>query len=112
MTRIQEHLRRLGVGIHLKGYKATVQAVSLSLEDEDRLQCAQEALFKPIAANLGCDFCCVERNIRTAIDRAWRCNPAYLSHLAGFHLDAPPTVIEFLDILVAFALRELAEASA
>ena len=112
MTRIQEHLRQLGVGIHLKGYKATVQAVSLSLEDEDRLQCAQEALFKPIAANLGCDFRCVERNIRTAIDRAWRCNPAYLSHLAGFHLDAPPTVIEFLDILVAFALRELAEASA
>ena len=112
MTRIQEHLRRLGVGIHLKGYKATVEAVSLSLEDEDRLQCAQEALFKPIAANLGCDFRCVERNIRTAIDHAWRRNPAYLSHLAGFPLDAPPTVIEFLDILVAFALRELAEASA
>lgn len=112
MTRIQEHLRRLGVGIHLKGYRATVEAVSLAIEDEDRLQCAQEALFKPIAVKLRCDFRCVERNIRTVIDRAWRCNPTYLFHLAGYHLDAPPTVIEFLDILVAFALRELAEASA
>ena len=112
MTRIQDHLRLLGVGIHLKGYKATVEVFSLAIKDEERLQCAQENLFKPVAAQLGCDFRCVERNIRTAIDRAWRCNPAYLSALAGFPLDAPPTVIDFLDILVAFALRELAEASA
>lgn len=112
MTRIQEHLWRLGVGIHLKGYKMTIEAVSLALEDEDRLQCAQDFLFKPIAVRFGCDYRCVERNIRTVIDNAWRCNSAYLSHLAGFQLDAPPTVIEFLDYLVVFSLRESAETSA
>lgn len=106
MTNVQEHLWHLGVGRRLKGYKMTILAATLAIDDEDRLQCAQEYLFKPIAEQLTCDFRSIERDIRTVINHAWRCNPGYLSYLAGYKLDCAPTVIQFLDILVTFALRE------
>ena len=106
MTNLQEHLWHLGVGRRLKGYKMTVLAVNLAIEDEERLLCAQEFLYKPIAAKLGCDFRNVERDIRTVIEHAWRTNPSYLVHLAGYPLAYPPTVRQFLDILVSFSLRE------
>ncbi len=107
MTTVEEHLWHLGVGHRLKGYRMTVLAVNLALEDETRLQCAQNELYKPISVELGCDFRSVERDIRTVIDHAWRTNPEYLSQLAGFPLSYQPTVIQFLDILVAYSLREL-----
>lgn len=89
MTTIQEDLWRLGIGKRLKGYKMTVTAVELAMENEDRLQCAQEYLYKPIARQLDCDFRSVERDLRTVIAHAWHNNPDYLSHLAGFPLPQP-----------------------
>ncbi len=106
MVNIQEHLWHLGVGKRLKGYRMTILAVSLAIADEECLQCAQEHLYKPIAEKMDCDFRSVERNIRTVIEHAWQSNPDYLSRLAGFSLNHPPTVIQFLDILVTFLMRE------
>ena len=41
----------------------------------------------------------VERNIRTAVQIAWRTNPELLREMAGYPLDGPPTASEFLEIL-------------
>lgn len=112
MANIQKHLWRMGIGNRLIGYKMVILAVELGVENEDRLQCAQEFLFKPVAQRLACDYRCVERNIRTVIDCAWRSNPDYLSRLARFQLTQPPTVVQFLDILVTVSLREQDSTSA
>ncbi len=112
MTSIQKHLWRMGISNRLKGYKMIVFAVELAVEDEDRLLCAQQHLYKPIARELGCNTHCVERNIRTAINHAWRNNPDYLCRLAGFRLTQPPAVVQFLDILVTVCLREQGSSSA
>ena len=112
MTSIQKHLWHMGIGNRLKGYKMIILAVQLGVENEDRLQCAQEHLYKPIAQQTGCDVHSVERNIRTVIDSAWHNNPDYLSRLAGFTLSRPPTVTRFLDILVTTCLREQGPTSA
>ncbi len=79
----------------LKGYKMIVFAVELAVEDEDRLLCAQQHLYKPIARELDCNTHCVERNIRTAINHAWRNNPDYLSRLARFRLTQPLPLFNF-----------------
>ena len=103
---IQDYLWHLGVGKRLKGYKMTILIVELAIEDEERLQYAKERLYKPVAERFGCDFRSIERNIRTVINHAWNYNQDYLSQLAGFHLNYPPSVIQLLDILVTFSLRE------
>ena len=112
MSNIQRLLWHMGIGNRLKGYKMIILAVELGVEDEDRLLCVREHLYKPIARKLGCDMHCVERNIRTAINHAWRNNPDYLSSLAGFQLTQPPTVTHFLDMLVTVCLREQGPTSA
>ena len=51
MTNIQKHLWRMGIGNRLKGYKMVILAVELGVENEDRLQCAQEFLFRVYPKN-------------------------------------------------------------
>ena len=41
----------------------------------------------------------MDRNIRTAVQIAWRTNPELLREMAGYPLDGPPTASEFLEIL-------------
>lgn len=112
MSNIQKHLWHMGIGNRLKGYKMIILAVALCVEDEDRLQCAQKCIYEPVAKRLSCDHRCVERDIRTAIDRSWRTNPDYLSRLAMFKLTQSPTVLQFLDILVTVSLYEKGSTSA
>ena len=69
-------------------------------------------LYPDVAEKLNCTPGCVERNIRTVIDLAWRNNPDYLSELAGYKLTQSPNVKQFLDILVTYLLREQEHSSA
>ena len=48
----------------------------------------------------------VERNIRAAADRAWRCNPALLTELAGHPLGEPPTASQLIAILAGWYEKE------
>lgn len=106
MMSVQEHLRRLGIGRQLKGYRCILLVVELAIQDETRLLCVRELLYQPVAMQMGCDFRCIERNIRIAIKHAWCRNPVYLAHLSGYPLTEPPTSVQFIDILTSFYLRE------
>lgn len=102
----QEILRTLGIGQRFKGHALIVAALNRISTDECSLYSASSNLFKPIAAAIPCDVRTIERNIRTAVDHAWRTNPEYLIFLAGYPMSQSPTVLEFLDILNTYMLRE------
>lgn len=102
----QEILRSLGIGQRFKGYALIVAAMNRIAGNEYCLYSASSNLFKPIAASIPCDVRTIERNIRTAVDHAWRTNPEYMIALAGYPMSQSPTVLEFLDILNTYMLRE------
>ena len=52
-----------------------------------------------LGSRCGRKWTAVERNIRTAVQIAWRTNPELLREMAGYPLDGPPTASEFLEIL-------------
>lgn len=112
MISVCDILRTLGVGRRFIGHAIISVAVPLAVEDETRLYCVSRQLYPEVAAKLDCTVGCVERNIRTVIDLAWRNNPDYLSELAGYKLSQPPNVKQFLDILVTYLLREQEHVSA
>ncbi|MBP3328748.1 MAG: sporulation initiation factor Spo0A C-terminal domain-containing protein [Clostridia bacterium] len=91
-------LRELGVIEIYTGCRAVVQFVILVFENEDRLLNITETC-KEIAAENNTTWMAVERNIRTIIHRAWNKNPKRLSEMAGYPLDVPPTVSEFLEFV-------------
>ena len=102
---IQIVLRRLGICSTYKGYKATVLALTLALEDENRLNSITKNIYSEVARQLCSTPSAVERNMRTVVQRAWKINPADLERMAGYHIEYLPSVSEFLDILFNYIQR-------
>ena len=57
------------------------------------------------ASHFGCKWTAVERNIRTAVERAWRVNRSLLLEMAGYPLDTEPTASEFIEIIATYIIR-------
>lgn len=72
---IQIILRRLGVCTTYKGYKALVLAITLALEDENRLNSITREIYNEVAHQLDSTPSAIEKNLRTVVQRAWRMNP-------------------------------------
>ena len=96
---IKNVLHHLGITRNYQGYHQTAIAVKLVIEDEVRLLSVTKSIYWPVAEECSCNPLTVERNIRTVILNVWRNNREYLNQIAGFHLSAPPTVSQFIDII-------------
>lgn len=105
---LQNILHTLGIGRRYKGYALLCWMIPLALEDDSRLYHMSQELFEPTAAHFHCDVSAVERNLRTVILHAWRVNPEAIRRLVRYPLRQPPTVKEFIDILVSYLLRSAA----
>ena len=66
---------------------------------EDSLEAVTKEIYWEVGSRCGRKWTAVERNIRTAVQIAWRTNPELLREMAGYPLDGPPTASEFLEIL-------------
>ena len=105
LLQISDELLSLGVTVNYKGCKQAALAVSLALEDENRLYCVTKEIYWKVADMLGCDRYDVERNIRTVSRRAWKvCRPE-LQTMARYPLPVPPSASEFIAILTAHIRR-------
>lgn len=102
---VQMILRKLGIGSTYKGYKATVIAVTLALEDEDRLSSVTKRIYGEVAQKINSTPSAVEKNIRTVMLRAWTNNRTELEIMAGYKLEIPPSPSEFLDIIYTYISR-------
>lgn len=102
---IREMLRSLGIGRQYQGYAAIVAAMNLLLENEERLVCIKQGVLCPVGEMLECDWRTVERNIRTVIQRAWNVKPDQVQAMMGYAMDRPPTLTEFLDMMVEYIIN-------
>lgn len=101
-------LFRLGTAPRYTGYHQMVQAVRYGMEDEGRLMAVTKEIYYNIAKADQCSWKGVERNLRTVVKLGWQTNSKYLSEMAGYKLEACPTVGEFIDILVNYLKRNSA----
>jgi len=105
MTNIQNVLRSLGITRCYKGFKHTVYAIQLAVAENERLEAVTKEIYMETAIHFGCKWTAVERNIRTAVSRAWQVNPGLLCRMAGYPLPAPPTASEFIEIISSYIIR-------
>lgn len=70
--RVKETLRRLGVNMSTQGYGYIAYGVVMSLKDSGCLEHVTKGLYVDIARHFGTSPSCVERDIRTAVESAWR----------------------------------------
>ncbi len=103
---IKRVLRQLGIGANYKGFRITVLAVAMIVENEDRLTSVTKEIYLDVAKLTGFSPTAVERNIRTVVARAWSCNQQAFNQMAGYSLTTIPTVSEFLDIIANYVRRQ------
>ena len=100
--RLHKILHYLGITRNYRGYQQVCMAVELVLERPERLHRIMHDVYFVVAKEYGCSPLCVERNIRTIIIKAWRCNYSRLCEIANCNLLSPPTVAEFVDLLSTY----------
>ena len=105
MTEVKEVLRPFGITGCYKGYRHTVYAIGLAVEDETRLEAITKEIYMETASHFHCTWTAVERNIRTVVARAWAVNPGLLLRMAGYPLELEPTASEFIEIVAAYTIR-------
>lgn len=91
MMSIQETLRLFGITRCYKGFLHTAYAIQLAVENENRLEAVTKEIYMETAFHFNCTWTAVERNIRTAVARAWKINHALLCDMAGYPLTCAPT---------------------
>ena len=102
---IQETLRLFGITRCYKGFKHIEFAVALAIAKEERLEAVTKEIYMETASHFNCSWTAVERNIRTAVARAWEVNPSLLCEMAGYPLTCTPTASEFIEIITSYILR-------
>ncbi len=105
MTAIQDTLHLFGVTRCYKGFQHTAYAIYLAVQDESRLEAVTKDIYMETASHFNCTWTAVERNIRTAVARAWRVNRPLLCKMAGYPLKTEPTASEFIEIIASYMLR-------
>ena len=104
MTAIYELLYRLGVTANYTGFFHTACAVSLCMEQPERLVLVTKWLYPAVAEQYGTNWKAVERNIRTVGCIIWRENRPLLERLARRSLTQTPSTAQLLAILSASLL--------
>lgn len=105
MTAIQDVLRLLGITRCYKGFLHTAYAIYLAVQDQSCLEAVTKEIYMETASHFSCSWTAVERNIRTAVARAWKINRPLLLEMAGYPLTCTPTASEFIEILASYILR-------
>ena len=102
MEEIYAVLYDLGITVKYRGFFHAAYAVALALKQPERLIMVTKWLYPEVARRYDSNWNCVERNIRTVANMAWKNNRAYLEQLAHMPLTKKPTTSEFIGILVAY----------
>ena len=98
-------LETLGISRCYNGHSMAVEAVLVVLQDEETLRNIRRQVYARVAVRRQSSWCCVERDMRTVIRRAWQINAALLRRMAPYPLDEAPTVKEFIEIVALYTLR-------
>ena len=101
MTAVYDLLYQLGVTANYTGFFHTAYAVSLCVEQPDRLLLVTKWLYPEVAKRYGTNWKAVERNIRTVSCIIWREGWPLLEELARRPLAQKPRTTQLLAILSA-----------
>ncbi len=98
-------LEMLGINRAYYGYWLIKDIVDTSVEDEEVLQ-DMKSFYEALAMKYNRSPTAIERNIRTAINRAWKLDKNKVRKMARYELKSAPCNSEFIDILTSYLLRQ------
>lgn len=107
---VEDILETLGINRTYLGYWIIKDIVSVSVEDEEVLQDLL-SFYEALGMKYNRTANAIEKNIRTAVNRAWRVNKEKVKKMARYELNSVPCNGEFIDILTSYLLRQQRKSS-
>ena len=95
-------LRKCGVNRRHTCYIYLIDAIRLVQRKQGRHVFITKEIYPMIAQKHGTTEFCVERNIRTAINRCWQNNPEYIREILGYRAEKCPGNAEFINAVVYY----------
>ena len=83
-----------------------MEAICLAVMQEDALTQVRKYILEPVAQHYDCTWKSVDRNLRTAINCAWRTNAERMQELCAYPLQNEPSVAEFLSLMSDYVVRK------
>lgn len=102
---VERVLEELGVNRTYLGYWIIKDIVTVAVEDEEVLQ-DMGSFYEALAMKYNRQPSAIEKNARTAIQRAWRISRNKIKKMARYEINSVPSNGEFIDILVTYLLRQ------
>lgn len=110
---IKSILRQLGVGQSYQGYEYVIYGIQLVLQDKKRLEFVTKSLYPDIAVKYHTSWKCVERNIRTVIDVAWKeGDPGLILEICNGKNTSRPHNSQFFEMMYEYMNRFYGEHAA
>lgn len=106
MKEICSTIRKLGITSKYKGYYYLVEAISMSMAQEDRHIRITKDIYPYLARKYITTPSNIERDMRTVISACWKMNKHGLDKIAGYPLKFKPTNSEFIDIIAYYLTEE------
>lgn len=82
-------VREIGIRHSLQGYYDIQEAICFGLECQADIIPKMRTIYEAVALKHDVSYRCVERNIRHAIDDAYRIDPKKLTHLFHYKIKKP-----------------------
>lgn len=100
---ITDIIHQIGIPAHIKGYHYLREAITLSVNDSEMLECVTKQLYPTVAKRFSTTASRVERAIRHAIEIAWdRGDLEVINSLFGYTVNSgkgKPTNSEFIALI-------------
>ena len=107
IRKIYDQLCHLGVTANYTGFFHAAYAIYLVVDNPRRLLRVTKNLYPEVAKHYYTSAACVERNIRTIVELAWKNNRQLLKQMAMYNVSSKPTPSQFIAILASsFPYRE------
>ena len=99
MLEIELVLHAAGITSNYKGYWLLDSAVEMVMADPDIMNNMVDSLYTALGKKFGISPVSVERNIHTAITRAWQVAPQRVNKALGRSAVWRPTASEFISLV-------------
>lgn len=103
MNELGNIIRKMGINATYKGYHYLLEAIEITLEDDNNLLHVTKNIYEEIGQRNRVSKETVEHNIRHVVEVCWnRGDREYLNYVAGCRLLYKPTNSEFIDFVAYF----------
>ena len=102
----EEIIRKFRITSKYKGYPLIIDALQIATQQFGNCLKITKDIYPILAVKYRDSAYCIERNIRTIVERCWYNNKCLMKEIAGCELKVCPTNTEFIEMIAYYITHD------